>query len=612
MKYFEKLIIVTLVILFCSAIVQVERIGIAPNNKASENRVIKNNVPLNSITENDSEDGRLLLVYGKSSKDISAKDNMSKNLSYMKIEHECIEDKELNLYNLEDYKSVILIVSNLEEDIADDIDRILDYVNDGGNLIFGMVPSDVENKFKDMYKKCGIEETFGYEDINGLSFLEEVIPGSKERTFIDDSAFNDMCMNVKLNAECKVYIESAGDYENIPILWESNYGKGKYIFYNGTSLGGDYYCGVFAGVIALIDDDFMYPIINAKVVFIDDFPAPQYDTTSDIIAKHYNRTIKEFYRDVWWPDMNSTAKKNSMLYTGLFVTSYNDIVNPEEFVFENDPMEKYYGNSLLKNDYEIGLHGYNHQPLVGEGYLTEGDGENYNPWKSEEDMESSIQTLSEYSEELFPNTKFTSYVPPSNYLSQDGRRALRNVLPDLKVISGVFSDPDGKAYVQNFEKADDGIVEFPRLSAGMWHDDPTIFEYMSGLGLYGVFSHFVHPDDILDKERGRNRRWEELISGFNDILDDVNRSYKSIRSLRATEAADAVEVYEDLKVNLKYYDDYIEGQCDNFYGEAFFYLKTDKKPTAVNDECEINSVGEKSDKYYFVKIKSPEFRIELR
>ncbi|MDO5517225.1 MAG: DUF2194 domain-containing protein, partial [Clostridium sp.] len=318
------------------------------------------------------------------------------------------------------------------------------------------------------------------------------------------------------------------------------------------------------------------------------------------------------YRDVWWPDMNSAAKKNNVLYTGLFVATYNSIVNPDEFVLENDSMEKYYGNSLLKNNYEIGLHGYNHQPLVGEGYLTSEDGENYIPWQSQSDMEASIRELYNYAKDMFPNSKFTSYVPPSNYLSESGRKALKNVLPDLKVISGVYNGPNKKEYIQDFDKADDGIVDFPRITSGMFNDDDTSFAYVNGLGLYGVFSHFIHPDDILDEERGRGCKWETLIEGLNNILSDVNSNYKVIRPLTVSAAADAVEIYEKLKVKLRYYDDHIDGQCDNFFGEAYFYLKTDKKPVAADDKCEVSKVGENSDKYYLVKAKSPEFKIELR
>ncbi|MDO5517226.1 MAG: DUF2194 domain-containing protein, partial [Clostridium sp.] len=312
MKYFQKLIVLILGLLFCSVIVQAERMKISPNNLMNENKVVKNSAALNAITEDNFGDNKLLLIYGKSDRDISCKETMAKNLEHMKVDFDCIEVEKLNTKNIEDFKDVILIVTDINNRISDDIYKIFDYVNKGGNLLWAGMPEDISETFNSVYRKLGIKEMSGYSHIEGLHFFEEVVPGIKDRTFIDESVFKDSCINVRLDSSCKIIIESAGTEEKTPILWQRDYGKGKCIFYNGTSLGEKSYCGIFAGTVAILSDDFMYPIINAKVVFIDDFPSPQYDSTSNIIEKYYNRTIKEFYRDVWWPDMNSAAKKNNV------------------------------------------------------------------------------------------------------------------------------------------------------------------------------------------------------------------------------------------------------------------------------------------------------------
>ena len=50
-------------------------------------------------------------------------------------------------------------------------------------------------------------------------------------------------------------------------------------------------------------------------------------------------------------------------------------------------------------------------------------------------MEESLKELLQITEELFPSVTYYTYVPPSNYLSEEGREAVKNTLPDLKVIS---------------------------------------------------------------------------------------------------------------------------------------------------------------------------------
>lgn len=324
----------------------------------------------------------------------------------------------------------------------------------------------------------------------------------------------------------------------------------------------------------------------------------------------YKTTLPQFYRDMWWPDMKKAAEKYGYDYTCLYIANYNNIVNPDEFVMEEQPLAKYYGNSILKIGSEIGLHGYNHQSLALDGFIDESVG--YNPWASQEDMEKSLVALHDHAEELFHVVDFETYVPPSNYLSPEGRKALRNALPDLRIISGLYkkdNEEDKAVYVQEFEVADDGIVEFPRMTSGMFFNDVIRFEYLNGLGLHGVFSHFIHPDDIVDEERGANQTWEYLFDGYCKILEEVNQLYPGLRGLRSVEAADAVEVYDALVPEIKYGENKITGNCYNFKGQAFFYLRTEKVPEILDGSCQLTQLS--GDNYYLVTVNKPQFTINL-
>ncbi len=65
----------------------------------------------------------------------------------------------------------------------------------------------------------------------------------------------------------------------------------------------------------------------------------------------------------------------------------------------------------------------------------------------------------------------------------------------------------GIIYDQEFEVADDGIIEFPRLSAGYSKNDESLWNIYNGLNMYGLFAHFIHPDDVLDPERNEGKSW---------------------------------------------------------------------------------------------------------
>lgn len=535
--------------------------------------------------------------------------NLQKTCRWMKIDTEVLDAKRKDTVSYMPYDVVIIATPYTEEELGRDIARIFNYVETGGKLFWATMPESLGDNFNAIYRKLGILEYGDYVEISEYAFIRELIPGTKGLSFSGEE-FADAAVKYQLEGSCKVYVETITDH--VPLIWSMEYGKGRSVFCNMTALAGDYYTGMLGGCILALQDAFLYPVINAKTVFIDDFPSMQYNSESDVIKKEYNRTVREFYRDIWWPDMQSAARKYGIKYTGVFMATYNDIVNPEEFVYVKDEMEQYYGNSLMNNGFEMGAHGYNHQSLTLAGG-TPADMK-YKPWADMEAMKASIEMFKQITEELFGDVKLYTYVPPSNYLSAEGRQALVETLPDLKCISGVYTKEgeEGNVYVQEFKVAEDGIAEFPRVTAGMLesvYDDYTMF---GAAGLYGVFSHFIHPDDILDPERGDGLTWQMLLDGFCKKVDLINRHYNHMRALTAAEVADALQIAYASEVSFQVTETQITGTVYNYYGEGYFYLKSEKKPSAASAGCTVTALNSLYEgEVYLVHVTTPEFIITL-
>lgn len=540
------------------------------------------------------------------------KDNLIKALEVLRMEWELQSLDHSDSVSYPEYDLVILASPYVEEEMADPISRLFDYVSQGGKVFWGILPVNTGIQFSSVYRQIGIVEYGDYKSYSSFTVTKDLVPGMSGRTFSSE-AFEDVGLALTLDENAQVYASAlTEDGSSLPMVWNFQRGEGSITFYNGTGITGDYWRGFAAGCILTLFEDSMYPIINALCLFIDDFPSPQYESSSDVVREEYNRSVKEFYRDIWWPDMQAAAQRYGDLYTGLFMATYNDIVDPEDFTYDSPSMEQYYGNSLIKSGYELGAHGYNHQSLAQEGQIPENL--QYVPWESVSDMESSLEMLQSISEELFPGIALTSYVPPSNYLSQEGRSAVKAALEDLKVISGVYTSEgeEGSVYVQDFEIAEDGIAEFPRISSGMLPESFDTFSYINGIGLYGVFSHFIHPDDIFDEDRGKNQSWEALYESYCEMMEDIHGTYPWLRSLTATDAADALLVQDSLTPHIEYDQDEIRGSCENFYGEAYFYLRTEKQPQSADGSCTITPVGSDSGSlYYLVTVTEPDFTVKL-
>lgn len=83
-------------------------------------------------------------------------------------------------------------------------------------------------------------------------------------------------------------------------------------------------------------------------------------------------------------------------------------------------------------------------------------------------------------------------------------------MPQIRTIASTyFEDGTDLPYVQEFGVASDGMVEQPRIvSGGMVGDTYMRLAAMNELNMHYVSTHFMHPDDLLDVDRGAEEGWE--------------------------------------------------------------------------------------------------------
>lgn len=236
-----------------------------------------------------------------------------------------------------------------------------------GELLLTTVPESLGAQFDTSYRRMGVADFGDYLTYDTITFAGELLPGLTGRTFSGET-FSDVALSVTLEEGATVWAwaDTARD-RRTPLIWSYDCGRGRVTVFNSTSGKGDFWRGILAGCVNTLSDTVLYPVVNALCLFIDDFPSPQYESESDVVRDEYNRSAKEFYRDIWWPEMLRIAKIYGDVYTGLFVATYNDETDPDRLHYTQSATEQYFGNSLLKNGFEMGAHGYNHQPLTAAG-----------------------------------------------------------------------------------------------------------------------------------------------------------------------------------------------------------------------------------------------------
>lgn len=595
-----------LFVLVLTGIMQVSRSDMLLQwNQSEEEALSSMSEPRDALTAEQADEiglERFLIVFDPENQaSLNIKENAEQTIAGMKKQFQSVK-VDADLTKGEEPDAVIVAVSDLTPLVS--AEWLEGYVARGGHVLFTMVLENNE-AFNRFYRKLDILEIGDYLDSENVQFKTGVLLGYANDSF-EDMSLQNTVLHVRLGDNSRILATVNND---VPLLWEASYGNGTFLVFNGTMLQEKISRGLFAGSIGYLLPDFIYPVLNAKVVYIDDFPAPFPKGVDPRIYQDYQLDLPGFFKKVWWSDMIRLARAYNLKYTGALIVTYTDRVS-QPFNWEEDGELSnliLFGRELLKEGGEIGVHGYNHQSLTSEARVSEAFG--YKRWGSTEEMVASLRALKEFTQAAFPNYPFRTYVPPSNALSGEMRQVIKNALPDLTNISSLYgTDGRNVSYVQEYELASDGVVELPRVTYGYNIGEYDRWLMANALTSEGIFSHFVHPDDVIDRERSYKMSWEDLSKSFEEYLLLVQERYGWLRSMTASEAA--VEV-KRRAISQPYFERHangITGSINQFTGDLYFLLRTEKKISRL-ENCELTRIDEG---VYLVRAKRETFSVEWK
>lgn len=509
------------------------------------------------------------------------KEQFDQILLDMKIAHRDVDlalDGADAIPSLTSFDRVILLMPSLDG-LGTHLSDIMSWVSAGGSLMLAM-PPDNSSYMQVIASKLGIESA-GYDYVKAESVVpsEDFMLGGGERYELSDPF--DSSLSVSLRETARVWAKT-GD-AGAPLIWSNDCGSGRTVVCN-IGIYDKVMRGFYAAATSLLGDATAYPVINSAVFFLDDFPSPVPSGDGTYIKRDYGLSIADFYTKVWWPDLQKLAQKYGIRYTGVMIENYEDAVNQIEPARQPDTTQfRYFGGMLLQMGGELGFHGYNHQPLAlwDTDYGTLYD---YKTWKNKETLVASLNELIAFQDEVLPNAHGSVYVPPSNILSARARKLIGTDVPRIKTIASTyFEDGTDLPYVQEFGVASDGIVEQPRIvSGGMVDDSYMRLAAVSELNMHYVSTHFMHPDDLLDPDRGAKEGWEVYKGGLVDYLEWLTKSASDLRHQTASECSGAIQRFSSVTVSVDTSADAWTLSLGNFHDEAWLMFRANNgEPGAV-------------------------------
>ena len=469
---------------------------------------------------------------------------------------------------LKQYQTMVIAMPNLDP-LGEHVLQIMQWVKKGGGVMFAMTPE--RTGYLDVIgPQIGIESSaYKYVVTEGITPSKDFMLGGGQ-TYMFSDPFKSS-LSVALNDRAQV--EAVSSNGRTPLVWRSSVESGTAVMCN-IGIYVKMVRGFYASAFSLLSSAMAYPVINSAAFYLDDFPSPVPSGNGKYIKRDYNMSISEFYSQVWWPDLVRLAERYGIRFTGVMIENYGDDTKNDPVRQTDNTQFEYYGGLLLRQNGEIGYHGYNHQPLVLPN-TDYGNEYTYVQWPNRKAIVDSLNELIAFQKTVLPAATSSVYVPPSNILSSEGRQIIGEDVPQIRAIASMAFPPDSSLeYVQEFGVAADGVVEAPRIVSGsMVNDSYMRLAAVSELNMHYVNTHFMHPDDLLDEDRGAKEGWETYRKGLEDYLDWLEQSAPSIRMQTGTECAAAVQRFSGLTVSMATSDDSWDLHLGNLIDQGWLMFR---------------------------------------
>ncbi|MCJ8342487.1 MAG: DUF2194 domain-containing protein [Cetobacterium sp.] len=550
---------------------------------------------------------RYLILYDQTNE---IKNALEKIFDFSRIKYDSFPIWTGETLDFAKYSLIILTSENYKGLLKTNYLGIKMRIKNGGNLFIA------QRSYKSPFNNiAGIEKIGDFIDTRSFNFKKDIFPGIKKLK-PNNIIFTSSGLDLKLKENIDI-IASTDD--NIPLMWTINYGKGKVFYNNSTLFQGKSFRGIMKQLISFIEDISFYPILNSKVVHIDDFPSPIPILENEIIRKEYNMNTKEFFNFIWWKDMMEIITKENLKITGFMIVDYNDKttkntivrINKETF---NDLSKR--GRELKSIGGELGVHGYNHYSL---GIKNEIDFKNYGytSWEDIYSIKAGLRIVLEEIKDLYgENFDIYSYVAPSNLLSKTGKKALVDIFKNLKVLCGVFyGEKKLGVLLQEVGRDPDfpNIYSLPRMSSGFLYTDINMWHIYNSIGAYGYVSHFIHPDDILDKKRAEGKSWEKLKIEFKKIFSTIDSNYSVLKPETQSEMTYDYSIIENLDIDYEIKDNIVYINIKNYKGkfDSHFRIKGKKIKKIIGGTFKLISKT-KDNTFYIITAQSAELKIMVK
>ncbi|MBP3912056.1 MAG: DUF2194 domain-containing protein [Niameybacter sp.] len=426
------------------------------------------------------------------------------------------------------------IVIFCEEEIGAyvDLQQLENYINAGGKMILA---GGIAEGYTDAYLApvLGIVEKGTKQVYEDMIFTETFFPQQMKE--VSYKAFvPSLWMNVDKRA--KVYLEDV--HKKVPLLYKIDYGQGNSFIINGTFLADYSLCGFLTGALAALEEEFIYPVMGVKTLFIDNLLMDGYVEEAACI-KAYGRSVEAMLRDEVWPTLEGIALRNNLRYTASILSTSS---GPTGLSQMNKNLLSRIGKSILQLDGEL----------------------IYALTSEENETIHKQQTIEKEVKDMFPSYSIRGGALAPGYCSEDVSKVfgqeIRAIRGDLKV----------KMPTKYFVEEENYFI-YPAATSGLKFNEETGLQIQSILATYGMISHVLNLNELL-AQNANTMTWDQNKYELYQLEEHILKPASYLQSETLSSVKQILKSYLKVEYSYKQEDNGLSIQAHNFIpGQSFFY-----------------------------------------
>lgn len=471
------------------------------------------------------------------------------------------------------YKGIIIATENLSK--LKQINQLIDYSKEGGSLFFAVRPSP-SSTLSAIYQTLGIVELGDFIQTNGIELSTPLLSSEGRTSFVSESIQNSS-LSIRLNDEVNVLAVSS---DKLPLLWETKLEKGKLVVFNGSMLNDYSNRSLFIKALSVMTDEFIYPIINAKVTAIEGFPFPIPNGLAPSLVDSESQSTRDFYRKQWWLEMQRLESKFDLNYTAGYVVSYDeDFIpfKPQQFSDNQEDLVRF-GKELVKMGGELAIQSYSEQPLSE--VQTSG-------------IFSMVKDMKNRVDHALPGYPMISMIlPDEQFHLSDYKNVLTN-MPEIKTVL---------ANTETTQVKED-IVILPKTSLG--YDSSPKSEWIIQNELYasGYYAQSVTPQYFLEKDTS----FHESMQEFQQTQEAIQDEAPWLKGLRLTMVHFKAKAYIETEILEERTEKGVKFYSTVFSESQSFFFNTTKRITYTSN-CDVKKIAKN---LYLIEANQANFEIGL-